>query len=76
WVEVYSAANAIDARLAQAQLEAAGISAFVAEESVAALYPNFSWAAPRVLVAPADAERAAQVLREQKESNPSGDLSQ
>jgi len=74
WVEVYSAANAIDARLAQAQLEAAGISAFVAEESVAALYPNFSWAAPRILVAAADAERAARVLREQKESKPSADF--
>jgi hypothetical protein len=74
WVEVYSAANTIEARLAQAKLESAGISAFIAEESVSALYPNFAWASPRLLVAPADAERAAQVLREHDESEPSDDF--
>jgi hypothetical protein len=70
FVEVYRAANTLDAGLAKSVLEAAGISVLVTEDSVAALYPNIAWAAPRVLVAPAHAEEAAKILRELKESKP------
>jgi glycosyltransferase involved in cell wall biosynthesis len=63
-VEVYRAENGVEAHLLKAALEAAGISAVVAEDSVAGLYPNIAWAAPRVLVSPSRAEEARKIIRE------------
>ncbi|HEV8000648.1 MAG TPA: glycosyltransferase [Planctomycetaceae bacterium] len=69
-VEVYRAAHGVDAHLVKASLEAAGIAAEVTGESVAAMEPNFWWAAPRVLVAPAQAREAERIIREHKETRP------
>jgi hypothetical protein len=63
-VEVCRPENGAEAHMCKAALEAAGISARITGESVAALEPNLYWAAPRVLVAPAHAEEAARILRE------------
>ncbi len=67
-VEVYRALNSIDALLFQDALEAAGISARITEQSVAALDPNLWWAAPRILVAEADAAKAVAIVREVEKS--------
>ena len=69
-VEVYRAAHGVDAHLVKTSLEAAGIAAVVTGESVAAMEPNFWWAAPRVLVAPAQAREAQRIIREHKEARP------
>ncbi len=61
----------MEANLQKSVLEAAGISAIVAENSVAGLYPNLSWAEPRLLVASAQSDEAARILREFKQSRTS-----
>jgi hypothetical protein len=68
FVEVYRPANAFEAHLLKASLEAAGIAAQIENESIAGLYPNISWAAPRILVAPANAVNAAVIVRELSKS--------
>jgi GT2 family glycosyltransferase len=67
FVEVCRAENGVEAHLLKAALESAGITAHVFGESVAAMEPNLWWAAPRVLVPPAQAEEAKRILRELKE---------
>jgi Putative prokaryotic signal transducing protein len=64
FVEVYRAESGIDAHLMKAALENAGIPAHVTGELVAAMEPNLGWAVPRVLVATADAAKAAIVVRD------------
>jgi hypothetical protein len=66
-VEVYRAENAIAATLIKNALEDAGIAAQVTDDSVSAMYSCGTspwWCSPRILVAEADAESAAAVLRE------------
>jgi hypothetical protein len=64
-VEIYRAANPLDARLLKGELEAAGIPTQITDESFAALsVPPRWWASPRLLVAKADAAKAAAILRE------------
>ncbi|HEV3298598.1 MAG TPA: glycosyltransferase [Planctomycetaceae bacterium] len=70
-VEVCRPTNGVEAHLLKAALGSAGISAQVTGESVAAMEPNLWWAAPRLLVPPAQAEEAKRILREFKESNAS-----
>jgi hypothetical protein len=64
-VEIYRAANPLDAQLLKGELEAAGIRTQITGENVAALevLPLW-WAAPRLLVTEADAAQAAAILRE------------
>jgi hypothetical protein len=64
-VEIYRAANSLDAQLLKGELEAAGIPTQITDESFAALsVPPLWWASPRLLVAEADAAKAAAILRE------------
>jgi hypothetical protein len=65
FVEIYRAANSLEAGLLKGALEEAGIPTRVTDESIAALYvPSIWWASPRVLVAEGDAAKAAVILRE------------
>jgi hypothetical protein len=66
-VEVYRAENAIAAHLIANALDDAGIAARVTDESVTMLRSGGLspwWSSPRILVAEADAAKAAAVLRE------------
>ncbi len=64
-VEIYRAANSLDAQLLKGELEAAGIPTQITDESFTALsVPPLWWASPRLLVAEADAAKAAAILRE------------
>jgi Putative prokaryotic signal transducing protein len=66
-IEVYRAENAIAATLIKNALEDAGIAAQITDDSVSAMYSWGTspwWSSPRILVAEADAEKAAAILRE------------
>jgi hypothetical protein len=68
-VEVYRAANGLEAQLFKVALEEAGIPTQVTGDSMAAiLTPPLWWASPRLLVAEADAARASEILRDLEES--------
>jgi len=64
-VEIYRAANPLDAQLLKSELQAAGMRTQITGENVAALevIPLW-WASPRLHVAKADAAKAAAILRE------------
>jgi len=63
FIEIYRAKNAVEAHLVAAALEQAGIAVQITDESTAGMYPDFWWSAPRIVVAAADAEQAAAVIR-------------
>lgn len=66
-VEVYRAENAVAAHLIANALEDAGIAARVTDELVTVMNSwelSPWWSSPRILVAEADAAKAAAVLRE------------
>lgn len=64
-VEIYRAANPLDAQLLMVELVAAGVATQITDESFAALsVPSPWWASPRLPVAKADAAKAAAILRE------------
>jgi len=63
FVEVYRAANGIEAHLLKASLEEAGIPTRVTDEAVATLEVNMWFAAPRLWVAKANAAKAADIIR-------------
>ncbi len=67
-VAVYRAKNGIEAHLLKNALEAAGISAQVVGEALAATESNLWFAAPQILVKADQAEQAARMLRELEEA--------
>ena len=67
-VMVYRAKNGIEAHLLKNALEAAGISAQVVGEALAATESNLWFAAPQILVKADQAEQAARMLRELEEA--------
>jgi signal recognition particle subunit SEC65 len=64
FVEIHRAPNEIEAHLIKGELEAAGISAHITDDSVLGVYPGLWWASPRIVVAQADAVNAAAIIRE------------
>jgi hypothetical protein len=65
FVEIYRAENGVAAHLVKGELEAAGITTQITEESSSALRgPNIWWASPRILVAEVDAAKAAAIIRD------------
>jgi len=68
-VEVYRAANSLEAHFFKGALENAGITTQITAESMAALEtPPLWWAAPRLLVAEAGAAKAIAIIRDLEES--------
>jgi hypothetical protein len=66
-VEIYRAENAIAAALIKNALEDAGIAAHITDDSMSVMNAWGTspwWSSPRILVAEADAEKAADVLHE------------
>jgi|HubBroStandDraft_5_1064220.scaffolds.fasta_scaffold773929_1 hypothetical protein len=62
-IEVYRAANAIEAHLLRGELEAAGIRAVITDETVSTFnYPGTWWSAPRILVDEVDAAKAVALI--------------
>jgi hypothetical protein len=64
FVEIHRARNDIEAHLITGELEAAGIKACVTDDSMLGVYPGLWWTSPRILVAEADAAKAAAIIRE------------
>jgi hypothetical protein len=65
FVEVYRAADLIEAHLLKGELEAAGVRTFVTDETTSTTtYPGIWWSAPRILVNELDAARAAELIAE------------
>ncbi len=64
-VEVFRAENSIAAHFFKNALEDAGIAAYITGEAMSATetLPMW-WSSPRILVDAADAERAAEIIRE------------
>jgi hypothetical protein len=64
-IEIYRAANQIEAHLLKGELEAGGIRALVTDETTCTItYPGTWWASPRILVDEADAARAIALIAE------------
>ena len=63
-VEVYRAANSVDAHLLKNELEAAGLRAMVTDEIAATYYPGIWWTSPRIFMDEAEAARAAELIAE------------
>jgi Putative prokaryotic signal transducing protein len=74
WVEIYRAKDAVEAQLACEALEDAGIAAMVdGEQLSSALGGMLGWSvAPRILVPPAEAERARELLQQREPSDEVG----
>ncbi len=76
WVEVYRAANAIQAHVVATALESAGIRVFIDGEALTAaigiLPPGWN-TSPRVLVAETDVEDARRIIAESERGSMSAD---
>jgi Putative prokaryotic signal transducing protein len=67
FIEVYRAANSIEAHLLKGELEAAGIRVMVSDEAASAMRPGLWWTSPRILVDETDAAQALALIQKQTE---------